>query len=132
MAERFYARPAAALVPPTKAASSLLLFSLKHFSTPGGIRCTFPIPAVPTEPVGWADTSPPTEADNRSLVLFDRGDEVTVQAGDDGIRFLLVSGKPLEEPVAWYGPIVMNTQEELRQAFKELEQGTFLKRQTPR
>ena len=51
----------------------------------------------------------------------------TVQAGDDGIRFLLVSGKPLEEPVAWYGPIVMNTQEQLRQAFEELEQGTFLK-----
>jgi redox-sensitive bicupin YhaK (pirin superfamily) len=67
------------------------------------------------------------EADNRSLVLFDRGDEVTVQAGDDGIRFLLVSGKPLQEPVAWYGPIVMNTQEQLRQAFQELEQGKFLK-----
>ena len=61
------------------------------------------------------------------LVLFDRGDEVTVQAGDDGIRFLLVSGKPLEEPVAWYGPIVMNTQEQLRQAFDELERGKFLK-----
>jgi len=60
-------------------------------------------------------------------VLFDRGDEVMVQAGDDGIRFLLVSGKPLQEPVAWYGPIVMNTQEQLRQAFGELEKGTFLK-----
>jgi len=83
--------------------------------------------AVPTEPVGWADTAPPAEADNRSLVLFDRGDEVTVQAGDAGIRFLLVSGKPLEEPVAWYGPIVMNTQEQLRQAFEELQRGTFLK-----
>jgi hypothetical protein len=67
------------------------------------------------------------DADNRSLVLFDRGDEVTVQAGDDGIRFLLVSGKPLEEPVAWYGPIVMNTQEQLQQAFAELQEGTFLK-----
>ncbi len=82
---------------------------------------------VPTEPAGWADTSPPTEADNRSLVLFDRGDELTVQAGDKGIRFLLVSGKPIQEPVAWYGPIVMNTQDELRQAFAELERGTFLK-----
>ena len=60
-------------------------------------------------------------------MLFDRGDEVTVQAGEEGIRFLLVSGKPLQEPVAWYGPIVMNTQEELRQAFQELEKGTFLK-----
>jgi redox-sensitive bicupin YhaK (pirin superfamily) len=83
--------------------------------------------AVPTEPVGWADTAPPAEADNRSLVLFDRGDELMVQAGDDGIRFLLVSGQPLEEPVAWYGPIVMNTQEQLRQAFMQLERGTFLK-----
>jgi redox-sensitive bicupin YhaK (pirin superfamily) len=83
--------------------------------------------AVPTESVGWLDTTPPTEADNRSLVLFDRGDEVEVQAGDDGIRFLLVSGKPLEEPVAWYGPIVMNTQEQLRAAFEELQEGTFLK-----
>ena len=84
---------------------------------------------VPTEPVGWLDTTPPSEADNRSLVLFDRGDELMVQAGDDGIRFLLVSGKPLEEPVAWYGPIVMNTQEQLREAFRELEQGTFLRAQ---
>src|SRR5208283_5845676 len=82
---------------------------------------------VPTESVGWADTSPPTEAANRSLVLFDSGDEVTVQAGDDGIRFLLVSGKPLEEPVAWNGPIVMNTQQQLQQAFSELQEGTFLK-----
>ena len=83
--------------------------------------------AVPTEPVGWLDTKPPSEADNRSLVLFDRGDEVVVQAGEEGIRFLLVSGKPLEEPVAWYGPIVMNTQEQLQQAFRELEAGTFLR-----
>src|SRR6185295_15816356 len=52
---------------------------------------------------------------NRSLVVFDRGDEVTVQAGEQGVRFLLVSGKPIEEPVAWYGPIVMNTQAELNQ-----------------
>ncbi len=85
--------------------------------------------AVPTEPVGWWDTAPPAEADNRSLVLFDRGDEVTVHSGEDGIRFLLVSGKPFGEPVAWYGPIVMNTQQELRQAFEELERGTFLKSQ---
>jgi len=64
---------------------------------------------------------------NRSLVLFDSGDEVTVQAGDEGIRFLLVSGKPIEEPVAWYEPIVMNTQAELQQAFSELRSGTFIK-----
>lgn len=83
--------------------------------------------SVPTESEGWWNTSPPAAADNRSLVLFDRGDEVEVQAGQDGIRFLLVSGKPLREPVAWYGPIVMNTQQQLRQAFEELEKGTFLK-----
>ncbi len=83
--------------------------------------------AVPTEGVGWSDTEPPAKAENRSLVLFDSGDEVVVQAGDEGIRFLLVSGKPLKEPVAWYGPIVMNTQDQLRQAYEELQQGTFLK-----
>lgn len=65
---------------------------------------------------------------NRSLVVFDRGDEVTVQAGDEGIRFLLVSGKPIEEPVAWYGPIVMNTQAELQQAVAELRSGTFIRK----
>jgi quercetin 2,3-dioxygenase len=64
---------------------------------------------------------------NRSLVLFDSGDEVTVEAGPEGIRFLLVSGKPIEEPVAWYGPIVMNTKAELQQAVTELNNGTFIK-----
>ncbi len=84
-----------------------------------------PLP-VRTDVVG-SNQAPALEAGNRSLVVFDRGDEVTVQAGPEGIRFLLVSGKPLEEPVAWHGPIVMNTQAELRQAFSELEKGTFLK-----
>jgi quercetin 2,3-dioxygenase len=64
---------------------------------------------------------------NRSLVLFDSGDTVTVQAGEQGVRFLLVSGKPIAEPVAWYGPIVMNTQAELQQAVAELKEGTFIK-----
>ncbi len=64
---------------------------------------------------------------NCSLVLFDSGDEVAVQAGDKGIRFILVSGKPIKEPVAWYGPIVMNSQAELQQAFTELRSGTFIK-----
>ena len=64
---------------------------------------------------------------DRSLVLFDSGDEVTVQAGEQGIRFLLVSGKPLQEPVAWHGPIVMNTQAELQQAVAELRSGTFIR-----
>jgi len=60
-------------------------------------------------------------------VLFDSGDEIVVESGDEGIRFLLVSGQPIEEPVAWYGPIVMNTQAELRQAMRELQLGTFIR-----
>ncbi len=74
------------------------------------------------------DAPPDGLVGNRSLVLFDSGDEITVQAGDEGIRFLLVSGRPLQEPVAWYGPIVMNTEQELRQAQAELRDGTFIKR----
>jgi redox-sensitive bicupin YhaK (pirin superfamily) len=66
-------------------------------------------------------------AGNRSLVLFDQGDEVTVQAGERGLRFLLVSGQPLQEPVAWYGPIVMNTPAQIQQAIGELQAGTFIK-----
>jgi hypothetical protein len=63
-----------------------------------------------------------------TVVLFsNEGDEISFSAGDDGARFLMISGRPLGEPVAWYGPIVMNTEEELRQAFDEYENGTFLK-----
>jgi redox-sensitive bicupin YhaK (pirin superfamily) len=61
------------------------------------------------------------------LVVFDEGDEVTVSTEGEDVRFLLISGKPIREPIAWYGPIVMNTQEELRVAFEELERGTFIK-----
>ena len=64
---------------------------------------------------------------NRSLVVFDSGDEVTVEAGEQGVRFLLVSGRPIREPVAWHGPIVMNTQAELQQAVTELRNGSFIK-----
>ncbi|SEL87646.1 hypothetical protein SAMN05443999_10928 [Roseovarius azorensis] len=64
---------------------------------------------------------------NRTLIRFGTGDEVTVQAGPDGIRFLLISGAPIEEPVAWHGPIVMNTQDELRQAMADLRNGTFIR-----
>lgn len=63
---------------------------------------------------------------NRTLVRFGTGDEVTVQAGPEGIRFLLISGAPIQEPVAWHGPIVMNTKEELMKAFAELRNGTFI------
>ncbi len=64
---------------------------------------------------------------NRTLIRFGTGDEVTVTAGPDGVRFLLISGAPIEEPVAWHGPIVMNTETELRQAMTELRNGTFIR-----
>ena len=64
---------------------------------------------------------------NRTLIRFGAGDEVVVQAGETGVRFLLISGAPIEEPVAWHGPIVMNTREELLQAMAELRNGTFIK-----
>ncbi len=84
---------------------------------------------VLTERVGTKEDAPVREmTGNRSLVLFDSGDEIVVQAGEEGIRFLLVSGQPLKEPVAWYGPIVMNTQEELQQAFEDLQRGTFIRK----
>jgi quercetin 2,3-dioxygenase len=82
---------------------------------------------VLTEHTALPEAAPTYDARNHSLVLFDRGDEIVVQAGPDGIRFLLVSGKPIEEPVAWYGPIVMNYPGELRQAMAELQEGTFIK-----
>ena len=86
-----------------------------------------PQPILTERADGATSKTLPDRAENRSLVLFDRGDEITVQAGDEGIRFLLVSGRPIAEPVAWYGPIVMNTKEELRRAFEELQNGTFIR-----
>jgi len=83
--------------------------------------------AIQTERVDADGATVAEEMGNRSLVLFDSGDEITAQAGETGIRFLLVSGKPIEEPVAWRGPIVMNTHKELQQAFNELNNGTFIK-----
>ena len=96
--------------------------SFRGASPPGPVRTETIEGTVPAA----AESS--DEAGNRSLVLFDSGDEVVVQAGESGIRFLLVSGKPIEEPVAWYGPIVMNTREQLQQAYEELRAGTFIKK----
>ncbi len=64
---------------------------------------------------------------NGTAVLFGDGGRVVVSAQEEQVRFLLISGKPINEPVAWYGPIVMNTEEELRTAFEEYENGTFIK-----
>ena len=69
------------------------------------------------------------QSGNRTLVQFGTGSEITVQAGDQGIRFLLVSGAPIQEPIAWHGPIVMNTREEIMQAMKDLNNDTFIKPQ---
>jgi len=118
-------------VPPGKT-KSLKVETSRHafayvFEGAGTFRdASQPLP-VRTDAVGSKGETLGEQTGNRSLVLFDAGDEVTVRAGDAGIRFLLVSGQPLEEPVAWQGPIVMNTQEELRQAFADLRMGTFIK-----
>src|SRR5688500_10866678 len=98
------------------------------FAGSGTFRDASDPQAIATEVVGGADDGKFDLVSNRSLVLFDRGDEIVVQAGDAGIRFLLVSGKPLEEPVAWRGPIVMNSREELQQAYTEPRDGTFIKK----
>jgi len=106
-------------------------------SVPAGTRFTFPTQGGYTvfayvmdgraafdndpdrQPIAWPG--------NRSLVVFEDGEQVLVNTADDPVRFLLISGRPIREPVAWYGPIVMNTQAELRQAFEELQNGTFIK-----
>jgi redox-sensitive bicupin YhaK (pirin superfamily) len=97
------------------------------FAGSGTFRDSSAPRAVLTEQVAKPDAPPVYDVSNHSLVLFDRGDEIAVHAGDQGIRFLLVSGQPIEEPVAWYGPIVMNTEQQLRQAFDELQSGDFIK-----
>ncbi|MWD27280.1 pirin family protein [Aquicoccus sp. SCR17] len=119
-------------------------------SMPPGVRKTFPIDTyrrafayVFEGEAAFADASRPAGvllekevagqevnirdmSGDRTLIRFGSGDEVTVQAGERGARFLLVSGAPIAEPVAWHGPIVMNTQEELRQAMADLRNGTFI------
>jgi redox-sensitive bicupin YhaK (pirin superfamily) len=97
------------------------------FAGSGSFRDASAPNGVLTEQLDGSDAVRREQTGNRSLILFDQGDEVVVQAGDEGIRFLLVSGQPIEEPVAWYGPIVMNTKAELQQALTDLRQGTFIK-----
>lgn len=97
------------------------------FAGAGTFRDASEPQAVLTEHTAKPEAAPTYDAKNHSLVLFDRGDEIVVHAGPEGIRFLLVSGKPLEEPVAWYGPIVMNNQGQIKQAMIELQEGTFIK-----
>ena len=68
-----------------------------------------------------------TKVTDGHLVLFDDGDEITLKSGDESLRFLLCSGKPINEPIAWRGPIVMNSEDELELAFSELQSQTFIK-----
>ena len=120
-------------------------------SVPAGVRKTFRVDTyrrafayVFQGQAAFADASTPTGvllekevagqevnirdmSGNRTLIRFDTGDEVTVQAGEEGVRFLLISGAPLQEPVAWHGPIVMNTKAELQTAMTELRNNTFIK-----
>ena len=76
---------------------------------------------------GFFDEHASDSIHKETLVLFDVGDGIVARAGNEGLRFILVSGKPLKEPVAWHGPIVMNTEEELETAFREYQEGTFIK-----
>lgn len=80
------------------------------------------------EGAGSVGADAQTVVESHKAVLFGEGDSFAIQAADQGIRFLLFSGSPLQEPIAWGGPIVMNTREELQQAFRELDNGTFIKK----
>lgn len=93
--------------------------SFRDASNPVGVRVE--------KEVGGEEVNIRDLSGNRTLVRFDTGNEISVQAGPESIRFLLVSGRPIQEPVAWHGPIVMNTREELLQAMQDLNNGTFIK-----
>ena len=84
------------------------------------------------EGINYFDMKRDPFIENRDLVLFGEGDQIVVSTEGDHVRFLLISGKPIGEPIAWYGPIVMNTNEELRIAFEEYSNGTFIKQQKKR
>jgi redox-sensitive bicupin YhaK (pirin superfamily) len=86
-----------------------------------------PVGVLVEKEVGGEELHTRDMSGNRTLVVFGTGDEIVVQAGDEGVRFLLVSGAPIKEPVAWHGPIVMNTQEELRRALSDLRSGNFIR-----
>jgi redox-sensitive bicupin YhaK (pirin superfamily) len=68
-----------------------------------------------------------TEVGNQTLILFDTGEEFAIKATGENVRFLILTGEPLNEPIAWRGPIVMNTQAELETAFREYQEGNFVK-----
>jgi quercetin 2,3-dioxygenase len=102
-------------------------------SLPGGAEFEFPVHrghtvfAQPMEGAGEFAPGPSSGGAPGETILYGDGDAVQVRAGDAGLRFLFVSGKPLHEPVAWYGPIVMNSREELLEAAHDLDRGTFIR-----
>ena len=87
-----------------------------------------PFGVLTEQTAGDDDSAIRDRSGNRSLVVFGTGDEIVVQAGPRGVRFLLISGRPIEEPISWYGPIVMNTDQEIEQALSELRDGSFIRR----
>ena len=91
----------------------------KDASTPAGV--------LVEKEIAGQEVNIRDQSGNRTLVQFGTGSEITVQAGDQGVRFLLISGAPIQEPIAWHGPIVMNTQEEIRQAVHDLQNDRFIK-----
>jgi redox-sensitive bicupin YhaK (pirin superfamily) len=100
------------------------------FEGSGSFGDASPPRSVKTETVGVPEAASAAgtgEIGNRSLVEFDDGDAIRVRAGEEGIRFLLVSGRAIREPIAWRGPIVMNTDAEIERAYRELEAGTFIR-----
>ena len=99
-------------------------------NVPGGVEFVHPVRPGHTAfiyVIGGSGSVNGTVVENRTLALFDDGEELAITAGDDHVRFLLLTGKPLNEPIAWRGPIVMNTQEEIAAAFKEYRDGAFIK-----
>jgi len=93
-----------------------------------GVFCEESDPfAYPREGSNYFDMKHERWLGNRNLILYGDGEQIQVITQDDPVRFLLISGRPLNEPIAWYGPIVMNTEQELRQAFEDLQNGTFIK-----
>ncbi|WP_440951915.1 pirin family protein [Methanococcoides sp. FTZ1] len=116
--------PATSYVHPTKTGYTVFAYILKGEGVFGKDHDPY---SFEVEGAKYFDLKEPSPIKPENLIMFDDGDEIVATAGNEGLRFLLVSGKPINEPVAWYGPIVMNTQEELQVAFEEYRNGTFIK-----
>jgi len=98
-----------------------------HQEMPKGNEAGHMIFAYIIEGKAWFNEQKDAPIYNENLVLFHDGEHIVISTEDDPVRFLLISGQPIGEPVAWRGPIVMNTQQELRTAFEEYGNGTFIK-----